>query len=49
MGWMIRVQFLAGIGNFSLCQHIQTGSMAHPAFHPMSTGGSFPRGKAARV
>jgi hypothetical protein len=39
MGKMNRVQFLAGVmmGFFSLFQHIQVGSGAHPASYPMGT------------
>jgi hypothetical protein len=33
---------------FSLLQSVQTDSGAHPASYPISTGGSFPRGRAAR-
>jgi len=44
---MTVVQFLAGAENFSLHHCIQIGSGAHPAPYPMSTGASFPRGKAA--
>jgi hypothetical protein len=40
------VPFSAGAGSFFL-HHIQNGSGAHPASYPMSTGGSFPGGKAA--
>jgi len=47
MGQMIRVQFLAGAGNFSLCHCVQTGSGAHPASYPVGTRGSFPGGKVA--
>jgi hypothetical protein len=36
-----RVRFPAGAGNFSLHQHIQTGSGAHPASYPVGTRGSF--------
>jgi hypothetical protein len=43
------VRFPAGAGNFSLRHRVQTGSGAHPASHPMRTGGSFTGGKAARA
>jgi hypothetical protein len=33
--------------NFSLHQHVQNGSGAHPASYPMGTRGSFPGGEAA--
>jgi hypothetical protein len=43
-----RFRFLAGVGNFSLHHRVQNGSGAYPpASYPMSTGGSFPGGKAA--
>jgi hypothetical protein len=48
-GWMARVQFLAGVRDFSLLHSIQTDSGAHPAFYPMGTGGSFPGHKLAEV
>jgi hypothetical protein len=32
--------------DFSSSPCVQTGSGAHPASHPMGTGGSFPGGKA---
>jgi hypothetical protein len=37
----------AGVRDFSLAHNVQIGSEAHPASYPMSTGGSFPEGKAA--
>jgi hypothetical protein len=37
----------SGVGNFSLRHRVQNGSGSHPASYPMSTGGSFPGGKAA--
>jgi len=43
MGWMTRVQFLAGAENFSLHHHVQTGSGSHPASYPMGTGGKMAR------
>jgi hypothetical protein len=43
------VRFPAGNGNFSLHHRVQNGSGAHPASYPMGTGGSFPKGKVARV
>jgi hypothetical protein len=33
----------------SLLHIMQTGSGAHPVFHPIGTGGDFPEGKAAGV
>jgi len=36
-------------GFFSLHHHIQTSSGAYPASYPVSTGGSYPRVKVARV
>jgi hypothetical protein len=42
-----RVQFPAGVGNFSPHYHVQKVSGAHPASYPKGTGGSFPGGKAA--
>jgi hypothetical protein len=48
-GWTIGVRFSAGAGNFSLRQHVQTGSRAHPASYPMGSGGSFPKVKAAEA
>jgi hypothetical protein len=45
--WMREwVRFLA-VHDFSVLHVIQARSGAHPAFFPMGTGGSFPRGKAA--
>jgi len=38
-----------GAGNFSLRHHVQTGSGAHPASHPMGVGGSFTGGKRPGV
>jgi hypothetical protein len=35
------------VKNFCLHHVIQTGSVIHPTFYPMGTGGSFPGGKAA--
>jgi hypothetical protein len=35
-----RVRFPAGAGDFSLHHRVQNGSGAHPASHPMGTGGS---------
>jgi hypothetical protein len=45
--WSSRVRFPAGTGNFSLHHGVQNGSGTHPVSYPMSTGGSFPGGKAA--
>jgi hypothetical protein len=45
--WMTRVRFLAGAGNFTLDHHVQTSSVAHLAFYPIGTRGSFARGKVA--
>jgi hypothetical protein len=42
-----RVRLPAGAGNFSLHHRVQNGSGANPASYAMSTGGSFPGGKAA--
>jgi hypothetical protein len=39
---MIRVQFLAGSGSFSLHHHVQTSSGAHPAAYPVGTLGLSP-------
>jgi len=44
-----RFRFLAGVGNFSPYHCVQTSSGAHPAYYPMGTRGSFPRGKVTRV
>jgi hypothetical protein len=33
--------------DFSVLQTVQTGSAAHPASYPMSTGGCIPGGKSA--
>jgi hypothetical protein len=41
-----RVRFPAGTGNFSLHNHLQNGSGAHPASYPMGKRGFFPGGKA---
>jgi len=35
---MIQVQFLAGARDFSLLQHVQTSSKAHPASYSMGMG-----------
>jgi hypothetical protein len=35
---MIGIRLPVGAGNFSLRHHVQTGSGAHPASYPMSTG-----------
>jgi len=45
--WSSRVQFPVGAGNSSLHHRIQYGSVAHPAFYPMGTRGSFLGSKAA--
>jgi hypothetical protein len=37
-----RVRFSAGAWNFSFHHRVQNGSVAHSAFYPMCTGGSFP-------
>jgi hypothetical protein len=37
-----------GMTDFSLLHSVQTGSVAHPAYYPMGTVGSFLWGKAAR-
>jgi hypothetical protein len=44
-----RVPFLAGAGNFSLHNRVQTGSGAHPASYPVGTRGCFPVGKSVRA
>jgi len=49
MSWTARVQFLAGEGNFSLCDFAQTGYGAYLASYKVGTEGSFPGGKAAGV
>jgi len=49
MGWTNRVQFLAGVGNFSPCHHIQNSSEAHLAPYPMGSGGFFPEGIVVRA
>jgi len=36
-------------GELRLAYLVQTSTEAHPVSYPMSTGGSFPEGKAARV
>jgi len=41
------VRLPAGAENLSPGHHVQTGSGAHPASYPMSTGGSLPGDKAA--
>jgi hypothetical protein len=41
------VRFPAGVGNFSLHHHDQTGSGAHPASYSMGARGCFPGDKAA--
>jgi len=46
---MTGFQFPAGAGTFSLPCHVQNSFGAHSASYLMSTGGSFPRGKAATV
>jgi len=45
---MTRLQLLAGemMGSFLF---ITTSSEAHPAFYPVGTGSSYPRGKVARA
>jgi len=43
------VRFLVGAGNVSLLYCIQIGSGAHTTSCPMSTQGSFPGSKGARV
>jgi len=45
MGWTTGVQFLVGLGFFSLCHHVQTGLGAHSPSYPVDTGGSLPSGK----
>jgi hypothetical protein len=48
-GWMAGVKFLAGESDVSLLHSVQTSSGAHPAYYSTGTGGSLPRGKAARA
>jgi hypothetical protein len=45
--WGSRVRFPAWAGNFSFHHRVQNCSGAHPASYLVSTGGSFPGGKAA--
>jgi hypothetical protein len=40
------VRVLAGAGNFSRHQCVQTGSGAQPASYPMGTRGSYPESEA---
>jgi hypothetical protein len=51
IGWTAKgSEFESWLGQeFSLLCVIQTSSGAHPASYPMSRGGSFPGGKAARA
>jgi len=42
MGWTIGVLFLAGVGIFFLCHHVQISHGAHPASYPMGTGALLP-------
>jgi hypothetical protein len=44
-GWTTRIRFPA-VQDCSLLNSVQTGSGAHPASYPMSTGGCFSGGKA---
>jgi len=49
-GWMTRVWFLAAaLMDFSLCHHIQTGSVAHPASYPVCKRISFLGGRMAGI
>jgi hypothetical protein len=45
-GWTTGIRFPTRAGVL-LHHRVQTGSAAHPAFHPMDTGGSFPGGRVA--
>jgi hypothetical protein len=45
-GWTIGVRSPTGAEDFSSSPCVQTGSGAHAASYPMSTGGPFPAGKA---
>jgi hypothetical protein len=47
MSWTAGVRFPARARNISLFHSVQTGFGAHPAFYPVVTGGSFPRGIVA--
>jgi hypothetical protein len=47
-GWTAGVRFQAGARDFSLLHRVQTCSGAHPAYYPMGTGVSFPRGCSGR-
>jgi hypothetical protein len=42
-----RVRFPVGAGNFSFHYRVKNGSGIHTDSYPMSTRGSFPRGKVA--
>jgi hypothetical protein len=44
--WTTEVRFPSGAEDFSSDLCVQTSSEAHPASHPMGTGGPFPGGKA---
>jgi len=35
VGWMTKVQFLAGAGHVCLYHHVQTTSVAYPASYPV--------------
>jgi hypothetical protein len=45
-GWMAGVQIAARVRFFSLLHNVQTSSEAYPVSYPVSTGASFPGGKA---
>jgi hypothetical protein len=45
-GWTTGVRFPARVRDFSLNHRVRTGSGAHPALYPMSTGDAFTEGKA---
>jgi len=44
MGGMTGIQYPAGARNFSLCHHIQTGLVVHPASYPVGDKGFFSQG-----
>jgi hypothetical protein len=47
MMMMMMMMMMMITGNFDEIYRVQTGSGAHPAFHPMGTWGSFLGGEAA--
>jgi len=46
---LLGFNFWQGQRFFSLHHHVEIGNRAHPASYPVTTRGSFPRDKAARV